>query len=114
MRDKETELARFREKRERFMALTERAISEESDEKFIEILTERSAILRPLIEQNIDQSWVREEDLRKEEKILKRLENIRKKTLSEMENLSKRKNLLRSYHPISPFPSMPAFFEKEE
>ncbi|MCX5813457.1 MAG: hypothetical protein NT178_13085 [Proteobacteria bacterium] len=101
------------DKRKAFVELTEKALLEDNIDKLIEDLLERNSSVEYLMKDDVNISEVAEEYLSKETKILKILENERKKLLIEMDKLSKNKAATKKYSPKFPFPPLPVFFEKK-
>lgn len=97
-----------------FTFLTERALEEKENDKFIEILMRRASIGDSIFKIGRDTSWITEEDLIREKKVLERLHKIKEELLFQMEELSKKRRLIKLYSSSFPFPQTPAFFEKEE
>lgn len=94
-----------------FLSLTEAAIKEENEEKFVEILKERDAVLTKL--RLFEPTWIKEEHIESEKRIIERLLAIKRKLLREMESLWKKKRSLTSYTPKFPYPPPPSFFDEE-
>lgn len=94
-----------------FLSLTEAAIKEENEEKFVEILKERDAVLTKL--HLFEPTWIKEEHIESEKRIIERLLAIKRKLLREMESLWKKKRSLTSYTPKFPYPPSPSFFNEE-
>lgn len=99
---------------EEYLLLTDMAIKERDDNLFLEILMRRSKIKEGLIKECEDISWIKKEVLEKEQKILERLERMKRDLFCQMESLSKKRRLLRIFSSHFPFPSMPTFFEDKE
>lgn len=94
-----------------FVSLTEAAIKEENEEKFLEILKERDAVLSKL--HLFEPTWIKEEHIESEKRIIERLLAIKRKLLREMESLWKKKRSLTSYTPKFPYLPAPSFFDEE-
>lgn len=98
---------------EQIIDLSSKALSEKDRRKFTSLLQDRSTLLAQIASKDIEVdeatlwAW-----LEKEQEILTRLEEERKRVLMEMEGLSKRKMAVRQYSPKFPFPPMPVFFDK--
>ncbi|MCX5806294.1 MAG: hypothetical protein NT010_09560 [Proteobacteria bacterium] len=99
---------------ENFEKLTKKALKEEDIDKFIDLLMQRDAYSEYIMDHNI--AIIAEEAqnyLLQEEKVIQRLEDERKKLLTDMDELSKSKAVMRTYSPKFPFPPLPVFFEKK-
>ena len=101
------------DKKKAFVDLTEKALLEDDIDKLIEYLLERNSSVEYLMKNDVDISEEAEEYLLKETKILKKLEDERKKLLKDMDNLSRNKAATKKYSPKFPFPPLPVFFEKK-
>jgi hypothetical protein len=98
---------------ERILDLSSKALSEKDRESFISYLKERSSLLAQIADKGIElEEAVLKAWLEKEQEVLARLEEERKRVLKEMDGLSKRRSAVRQYCPKFPFPPMPAFFDK--
>lgn len=95
---------------EMFVSLTKMALQEKDEERFLMILKERDSLAERLFERDPD--WVEMENVEDEERIIKRLEEMRRTILFKMENLWKRKRHLSSYQSRFPFPPNPKFFDQ--
>ena len=93
--------------------LSTKALSEKDRGRFISFLQERSDLLALVTGKDIE---VEEATLRvwleKEQAVLARLEEERKRVLKDMDSLSRRRTAARQYSPKFPFPPMPVFFDK--
>lgn len=98
---------------DRILDLSSRAVSERDRDRFISYLKERGVLLDQIVGKDVE---VEAETLRawlnKEQEILSRLEEERKRVLQEMDGLSRRRMAVRLYSPKFPFPPMPVFFDK--
>jgi hypothetical protein len=98
---------------ERFVALTEKALTEEDSGCFLEDLLERDGLMRELVEKgpvlSPEEAGI---CLFHENKVLARLEDERTKLLKDMEDLSINRRAVTAYVPKFPFPSMPVFFDR--
>ncbi|MGA2106398.1 MAG: hypothetical protein ABSH25_02015 [Syntrophorhabdales bacterium] len=98
---------------ERILDLSSRALSEKDRERFISCLKERSSLLAQVAGKGIEaEEAVLKAWLEKEQEVLTRLQEERKRVLQEMDSLSRRRAAVRQYSPKFPFPPMPAFFDK--
>jgi hypothetical protein len=101
------------EKKE-FILLTEKALDEEDPDRFIEYLMKRDAHTGALLKDN--PSLFGNEAprcLSREQQILERLEEERKKIIVEMDRLSNSKKAVRTYSTKFPLPPMPLFLNKK-
>jgi hypothetical protein len=98
---------------EDFSELTIRALSEKDVDKLIEYLMERDNTYDDLGIHNIDLTPEElKEFLSREEKVVERLEEERKKVLQQMDQLSKSKKAAKTYSSKFPFPAMPVFLDE--
>lgn len=97
-----------------FKELSRKALEEEDNDAFLEILLKRDLSSQHLLEKNVRVDEETAETLfHMEEKIRERLEEERIKLFREMEKLSQSRKVAAKYTPKFPFPSMPAFFDKK-
>ncbi len=93
--------------------LSAKALSEKDRGRFISFLQARSDLLARIMGKDIE---LEEATLRvwleKEQAVLARLEEERKRVLKDMDSLSRRRTAVRHYSPKFPFPPMPVFFDK--
>ncbi len=97
-----------------FKSLTLNALEAIEPDEFIDALLKRDAIIKKIIEKNIELDP--EEAtyyLKLEEKILERLEEERKIIIKDLSDMGDKKRAIRQYTPKFPFPPMPAFFDKK-
>jgi hypothetical protein len=98
---------------EDFFRLTREALDTDSTETFFAILMEREALCSSFEQFSISLS---PESITKmlfiEKKILKRLENERRKIMIDIDKLSRQMKIARVYSAQFPFPTMPAFFDQ--
>ena len=98
---------------EKILDLSVKALSEKDREQFISHLEERGILLSQIVGKDVE---VDEEILKvwleREQEVLGRLEEERKRVLADMDGLSRRRTAVRQYSPKFPFPPMPAFFDK--
>jgi hypothetical protein len=99
---------------EAFEELTKKALNEDDIDKFIDLLMQRDVYSSYIMDNNIAISTEEARNhLLQEDRVIKRLEDQRKKLLTEMDELSKNKAAIRTYSPKFPFPPLPVFFEKK-
>lgn len=99
---------------ERFDELTKNALIEEDEDKFINLLLERSKFSEGLVKNNVVLDKEKAATmLVQENRLSRRLEEERRITLQQMEQLSKSRKTIKAYSPKFPFPPMPVFFEKK-
>ncbi len=100
--------------REEFVLLSEIALSEEDQDRFVDILTRRNTAIGRLVGESPEAFADEiEECLTRENMILHRLEEERGKVIERMDTLSKKRKALRSYAAAYPLPSAPRFFGSE-
>ena len=100
--------------RDEFILLTEKALGEADQGRFVEVLMERDSFIGLLLKN--DPGMFRDkikECLLFERIILDRLEAERNKVIGRIDKLSKSRKALGTYAPKFPFPPMPAFIDKE-
>ncbi|MCX8023086.1 MAG: hypothetical protein N2745_09980 [Syntrophorhabdaceae bacterium] len=101
---------------DQFKRLTHEALGKDDTDSFIEVLLQRNAIIERIMEENVEVVLKEEERLlfiEMEDKILKRLEGLKEDVFEELTKISDKRRAIRTYSPKFPFPSMPAFFDKE-
>lgn len=100
---------------ERCRELSERSLTEEKPDKFIELLQEREPYSMDLINHGIklDKEKARE-FLEREMKILERLKEEKARVLKEMDQVSQTRKASRRYKSTFPLPSMPVFLDRAE
>jgi hypothetical protein len=100
--------------REDFILLTEKALDEADQDRFVEFLMKRESCIGHLLEKD---PWVLEGKIEKclfyETLILRRLEVERKKVIEKMDKLSKSVKAIRIYTPKFPLPPVSVLFGKE-
>lgn len=100
--------------KEDFILLTEKALGEADQDRFVEVLMKRDPYIGFLLKNDPrvfkDKT---EKCLFYETLILNRLEAERNKVIEKMDKLAKSKKAIETYTPKFPFPSMPIFFDKK-
>lgn len=98
---------------ETFERLTLLALGAEEADEFIQSLLERKELLSPLVRNSsqLDPAAA-ERLLSMEGRVVKRLEEEKKKVLLEMEQLYRSKTAINGYAPRFPLPMAPVFFNK--
>jgi len=93
--------------------LSARALSETDRKQFVSYLMARGGLLAQIVGKDIE---VEEATLKvwleKEQEVLARLQEERKRVLRDMDGLSRRRAAVRQYSPKFPFPPMPVFLDK--
>jgi hypothetical protein len=99
--------------KEEFILLTEKALKEEEQDKFVESLMKRDSCIGNLLK-NDPREFGEEMErcLFRETLILERLEKERIKVIEEIDKVSKNKKAIKKYTSKFPFPYMPVFFDK--
>ena len=98
-----------------FSDLTQKALSEEKGEAFIECLTAREPYLAEMINTRTAlETEEAHELLNKEKMIFQRLQEERTRVLKAMEQLSKERKATRAYGSGFPLPTISIYFDKTE
>jgi len=98
---------------ERIIDLSSKALSESDRDQFVSYLMARCGLLAQIVGKDIEveeatlKAW-----LEKEQEVLARLQEERKRVLKKMDGLSRRRAAVRQYSPKFPFPPMPVFLDK--
>lgn len=96
-----------------FIVLTEKALNEEEQDKFVESLMKRDSYIGNLLKNDPRVFGAEmEKCLFRETLILARLEAERRKVIEEIDKVSKNKKAIKKYSSKFPFPFMPVFFDK--
>lgn len=96
-----------------FLHLTRNALDEDNNKVFFNLLIERNKLFGSIKQFSFSLSpeYI-EQMISIERKILARLEGERKKTIKDIEKISRKINTLKAYSVRFPIPSMPAFFDQ--
>jgi hypothetical protein len=100
--------------RDEFILLTEKALGEADQDRFVEVLMERDSFIGPLLKN--DPGMFKDkikEYLLNETLILDRLETERNKVIGRIDKLSKSRRTPGMYTPKFPFQPMPAFIDRK-
>jgi hypothetical protein len=100
--------------RDEFILLTEKALGEADQDRFVEVLMERDSFIGLLLKN--DPGMFKDkikECLLYEGFILDRLEEERNKVIGRIDKLSKSRRTPGMYAPKFPFPPMPAFIDRK-
>jgi hypothetical protein len=99
-------------KRDNFILLTEKALSEDDPDRFIECLMKRNTYVSSLLKDDPRIFGEKKKDcLEKETQVLKRLKQEKRHIIEEIDNLLKNKKVPGGYFSKFPLPAMPVFFK---